>query len=88
MNLEEIVSSPIMRNEQAEEQLWNYHTFSKTIHLLENIITKSSQRVETEKKPMVQQMFVHYLAKTKKNKLKKRSLYKLYRSESLLFDKC
>lgn len=54
MNLEEIISSPIMRNEQAEEQLWNHHTFSKTIHLLENIITKSSQRVETEKKPMVQ----------------------------------
>ena len=54
MNLEEIVSSPIMRNEQAEEQLRNYHTFSKTIHLLKNIIAKSSQRVETEKKPMVQ----------------------------------
>lgn len=71
MNLEEIVSSPIMRNEQAEEQLRNYHTFSKTIHLLENIIVKSSQRVETEKKPMVQQMFVHYLAKNKKKKIKK-----------------
>lgn len=29
-------------------------------------MAKSSQRVETEKKPMVQQMFVHYLAKNKK----------------------